>query len=77
MECAVDEGAGPLGVESLLCDELRKFGLAFGGDEPREFLDSGDDDPGIWSSSCLVNTAVEVLEFAAPFWKRSYSRIVL
>ena len=28
------------------------------------------------SSSCCLSTAVEVLEFAAPFSKRSYSRIV-
>ncbi len=28
------------------------------------------------SSSCFFSTAVEVLEFAAPFWNRSYSRMV-
>ena len=28
------------------------------------------------SSSCFFSTAVEVLEFAAPFSNRSYSRIV-
>ena len=28
------------------------------------------------SSSCFFSTAVDVLEFAAPFSKRSYSRMV-
>jgi len=28
------------------------------------------------SSSCRFSTAVDVFEFAAPLWKRSYSRMV-